>query len=789
MNLRNERSGDTRWRAVLVRNHRRAAVFLATSLIALNQAPACSPEFPSSVLQGDGLNLLRAPQGNFQFELERIKLDPPPFQALPPSEGVSHASQSKEIELADLRQALRRAKRPTEEINRLCRAHEGQRQLLSSFMEAAAGWDPEEEYRFASWRAKRPEVLTAMVVDGLPAEFADYFRGYLAWHNPAITDKQAAREAWENLLARPADERPFKSTWAAFMLGKAWMEKDGARAIGYFQQVRELARQGFRDSLGLAAASIGMEARVELDLKHYERAIELYLSQMATGDPTATNSLITATEKALSDPAADLRALARNPRARELVTACLLSIRNDSALLSTGEAEETQREHPVLSPAARWLRGVEEAGVKDMDLAEALALTAYRANEMDAAARWIKRAPRSPAAQWIESKLLLREGKWRQAAVLLARVSVHFPAASAARRRPETRQDTLTVLDFDETMYVNRAEAQVHGELGALQLARGEYQQALDSLLAAAYWEEAAYVAERVLTVSELKNYVDRFWPALPAGKTNSNGFDFRKNLRYLLGRRLTREFRGHEAREYYPPEQTESFDRLVAALRRGWDEAAPAADRARALFEAAWITRTNGMELIATEGLPDCHNIDGNYLFGIGEGIRDPETDVVLVPPSPDELARNRAHAPDPNRRYHYRYQAAALAWEAAKLLPDNDDQTAHILWQGGSFIKYIDPKTADKFYKALVRRTRRTALGAEADRQHWFPQLDENGQIIPKPPRTPNPGLEAQPAGDVSAAEPSFTLKSLVLEMWARESDPDLGRHRHRIPPRGKR
>src|SRR5205823_3426596 len=115
---------------------------------------------------------------------------------------------------------------------------------------------------------------------------------------------------------------------------------------------------------------------------------------------------------------------------------------------------------------------------------------------------------------------------------------------------------------------------------------------------------------------------------------------------------------------------------------------------------------------------------------------------------------------------RFHYRYQAAFLALDAAKLLPDNSDETARILCIAGSWLKNRDPQTADLFYKALVRRCRKTVLGAEADRKRWFPQIDEQGNLIPasnpapstEPPvENPNAPIteEAEPEGEGPADE----------------------------------
>ena len=54
---------------------------------------------------------------------------------------------------------------------------------------------------------------------------------------------------------------------------------------------RALANRGFVDPIGLAAASLGAEARLELLRTNYAPAIELYLEQLAAGDDGAALSL------------------------------------------------------------------------------------------------------------------------------------------------------------------------------------------------------------------------------------------------------------------------------------------------------------------------------------------------------------------------------------------------------------------------------------------------------------------------------------------------------------------
>lgn len=93
--------------------------------------------------------------------------------------------------------------------------------------------------------------------------------------------------------------------------------------------------------------------------------------------------------------------------------------------------------------------------------------------------------------------------------------------------------------------------------------------------------------------------------------------------------------------------------------------------------------------------------------------------------PASADEQRRVAAHPVEPEKRHHYRYVAADYGWRAASLMPDGADETALVLATAGSWIKYLDPVAADRFYKALVRRCRNTDLSRRADQRRWFPEL----------------------------------------------------------------
>lgn len=702
---------------------------------------ACGPDFPNNLLDSGDEALLVAPLANFTRELERLKLATSRFDHVSATNGYEH--QTCDAEMADLTAALKKAKVSDEESARIVEGHQLNRRKLSDFLGAVTEWEAKPWLHGSDGQAAKTESQPIMPgfdeVSGLPGEFADYFEGAVAFQNSGGVI-EVARTAWERLLSRPASERKFKSTWAAFMLGKSWEGEDDDKAIEYYQQVRSLAKKGFADSTGLAAASLGWEAKIYYERGEYQKAIALYLEQLAAGDSSAAESLRLTASAALGNPG-QLRELALNSDARQVITAFLVSCRSSTWSYAT---EEQKRSNETV---VGWLKAIEAAEVKDLELGEKLALAAYQGGAFEEAQRWIKRAGNSSLAQWLQAKLYLREGKVAQAAPLLANVSRNFPLELSATNAPERFTDNLFVVRAGSFEGISVGQ-QVLGEWGAVQLGRREFVEALDALLRAGFWPDAAYVAERVLTADELKIYVDRNWPSQVltatrvsdenAEEEGDTGDTPREGIRYLLARRLTRELRSGEAREYYPVEWQPKFDELVVALDQGWNEGGSIEQRARGLFTSALIARTNGMELLGTELAPDWFIHGGNFESGLTwEGRADSSAANRANAVTAEELKRAGQHRADPEARFHYRYQAAFLAWEAAMLLPDNSDETARVLCTAGTWLKNRDPETADIFYKSLVKRCRKTAIGGQADRMRWFPVLDDKGEPISYRPR----------------------------------------------------
>lgn len=732
---------------------------------------ACGPFFPNTLLDRGDEAVLTAPEARFRLELDRMRLIASSFRALP---ATNYPRQTLDAELTDLRAALEKSGAPSARRHAIVEQHRLEREKILVF--AAAQNNGDQSGTSLSVRegfVLRPDPTNAVripssmpkVTPGLPNEFADYFRGSVAWH---LGKMDEARAGWKALLARPAAERHFKSTWAAFMLGKSWENEHRDRAIGYFRDVRALVKAGFADTLGLAASSLGWEARLHLQTKDFASAVDLYLEQAASGEPSAIISLRWAAAAALRSSEPKLRDLALHTRAQRVITAYVISGGWRDAPMDVDNPiregvirawEEASARMPLVpkpksalhefkEPALRWLEAAEAAGVVEAESVEQLALAAYQGGQMDRAARWLKLARTTPVAQWLRAKLFLRDGKVDEAARLMAQLVQLFPLDSAVTNRPALSglAGSLYVANGIELEPIS-VTAQLHGEWGVFRLARRQYSEALEALLRSGFWEDAAYVAERVLTLDELKRYVDRHWPTTTRSAPTANerekledadvdlaqepGPAFAERIRDLLARRLARAERRNEARGYFRPEALPQFDALCAALGAARNAGATQTSRARAFFEAAKITREHGLDLIGAEVEPDWGVHGGNYQTGVSLTNRVSLQSSNVLAATTDEITRATQQSVQPNERFHYRYQAAALAWEAAKLMPNNSDETARVLCVAGSWIKDRNPKAADVFYKALVRRCRKTAIGAEADRIRWFPSLDSDGNL----------------------------------------------------------
>lgn len=659
-------------------------------------ARACGPWFPNRIGDDGEAGVLQAPVGIFEEELGRLVASAAGAVHWRDSDdSVTPEDRTASADMSDLRWAL----------------------AADQFM-----LTKDEEGVLAQYRAVRQALRSGTALPplpgGLPAEFACYARGAIAW---GACDTNAATAAWRELLELPSEQRRFRSTWAAYMLGRVALDRGCTEeAIRCFQHVRALRQTGCWDSLDLETASLGWEARAELDRGRIDGAMERYLEQVGRGEASATVSLRWMARDLWDEPAR-MASLMTNTVVRRVLTAYALSH------VAACPGWEEDRSPLGWRP---FLAAVEAAGVTDAEEADRLAWAAYRAGDYSMAERWVRLAPASSIiAHLVEAKLLLRKGRVKDGMAKLRSVVSAFPEAA-----------TLNAPELPDGCYAESWDLasepigrRARGELGLLHLSRGEYAQALDLLLRGGYWEDAAYVAERVLTVEELRRYVDATWPladevgllAWLAADWSPDPGSPSARIRYLLGRRMVRAGEYGEA-AYLPGPLRPLLQRLAEALQTGENTDAPIQQRALALWKAACLTRYKGMELMGTELDPDWSVYRGSYDLGSYGADRAEQDAGPLVHPGGRELSRGKQSVCIPNRRYHYRSKAGDLAWRAAGMMVDDSDETAQVLVVAGGWLQAAHPEEADRFYKALVRRCGRTALGKQAEVLHWFPPLD---------------------------------------------------------------
>ena len=698
---------------------------------------ACGPFLPRWLLGPERL-LVPAPEGLLRQEINRLKLAETP-RAVPADDPWQQTS---ETDVADLRRALEAAKGPAGRRDALIARYTEVRKALSRYASSVIVFenvseplDPVEETE--GQEPSEPPVLPAglTVPEGLPGEFADYLRGALAYHKG---DLDAATSAWEALLQRPERERRLRSTWAAFMLGKTeLLAKRPAEAVHWLQRTREIAGQkGFEDSLGLAAASLGWEARAERDLGHFDKALVLYARQAQGGDPLAASSVRFVARQALEAGPEALAPIARSAEARGVLTAFLVS--DASAPWEMWELEEQEGATGDDAPqtgahVSAWLAALQKAGIKEVEGADRIAWAAYQGGDFAAARQWLDRAPAdAPMGRWIRAKLLLRDGQLAEAQKLLDQAAATLPS-------PQLTEDEVLRHSEGEAGGKIATPSLASGESAVLLTTQGKYTEALDRFLKSGFWVDAAHLAESVLTVDELKAYVDAHWPASLVKDLPEEWYSYDEGLetapsnrvaldiRYLLGRRLVRAGRYDEAQRYLPAAMETPLNTLRASLLQGEDARQPADRRAAALFRAACVSRKQGMELMGTELDPDWFLLEGQYEMTDHTQQMEGRAENPHLKPGPGEMQKMEGSRPEPDLRFHYRYRAAELAREAAGFLPDGSDQKARYLATAGTWLKARDAEAARPFFKALVDCCSTTKLGQEAQRVKWFPEVPE--------------------------------------------------------------
>lgn len=635
---------------MFTRNWPRHLLCLSLSL-PLGSALACGPDFPMRLLDNRGQSLAELPEGNFNFEVNRLG------HAIA---GLKHVAQAvNSMEATDYAEQRSQAEQ--------------------------AGLTAEQQALVQQLRGLTDARRVEVEGESLPAELKFYLAGAVAF---AGGDHGLAAEYFQKVLALPADQRPLRSTWAAYSLGRALFAMSSEAGAGpdvlaqsrqAFEQTRQLSIDGFSDPLELGVASLGEQARVALTEGDWNSAIELYATQNLQGSAVGYTSLKLLMADLSAMPDDQLAELLKGKPVQQLITASLIS------RLGWSFGDQPANEQKLIKLLQSSTRGT-------LDNADRLAAVNYQQGDYTSAKAFLEHAGDGGLAWWLRAKLAVREGDKSAAAAAYAKAAQAFPQNESwgERRTPDYDYETL------------QPKCRVDGESAILALQRGDYLQAFDQLYRSnnIYWFDAATVAERVLTVDELKHYVDTQVPAPPPltqqDRDNYVPLPVAAKLRNLLGRRLLREARYDEAPAYFDSLDLQKKATWYGQLRHDAESKWWPSKRAFAYFHAATLARFNGMELLGYEMAPDYATLAGNYSL---------ESNELKVGPwvAEEEIVRQRASAAQPDQRYHYRYVANALASRAADYLPHTSQAFAAVLCEATGWNTGPDEKRA--FYQRYVK------------------------------------------------------------------------------------
>lgn len=748
---------------------------------------ACGPDFPLQVLDDRAGTLKQTPANSFAYEASHLVSA---SDALQPNENQSMLDPATKASPADTADA--------------------------AFM------TPAQRAQLKSIRAlKDGDAAYAQGAD-LPAAVRLYAAAAVDYQSGDAAQSVRAQKRFQAVLDLPKtnskDGGNTRAVWAAYMLGQSHanaMQGAGnnpaaerSKATQAYALTRTRAASGAIDPNGLAVASYGEQARLALvnnggtvmcgyldfvnampcadevkdtDLKE---AVHLYAEQAARHSDSGVQSLRILAGWALSD-AERAQKLIADPISQRLLVAYALARIGDMSGDNPGTAAEydsysggyvdaargqkNARVNPILSSLVEALQKQGIARIADADRVAALA---YRSGNY-ALAQTLVDKQASALSSWVRAKLALRKGDVAAAAQAYADAAKAFPQADAS---------------------VEPASAGlIKAEQGVLMLSRGQYVEAFDQLykvtkasqrndnnvslshpLYSDYSGDTWYLAERVLTVDELKTYVDKYVAATPvptAPQTlpatpdkqyyewmSAHPPQLADYLRRLLARRLVREGRVADALAYFPDEQdlryayieenyndgkstlatwrhrsvAKTYGEALDDANHGWR----AVTRAQAWYKAATLTRRHGMEIMGYEQAPDYAAFGGMLGFGPGRNapgeflssttkstpVQTPEQRAAADLPGPyvtaDERQRYAASESRPNQRYHYRSIAVDYVMRSADELPPRSQAFAAVLCQGTGFV-YYDAALAPVPYRRYIKEGAAVPFSADFGQQ----------------------------------------------------------------------
>ena len=359
----------------LCRPRVRGSVFLAGFLLmavgSLTQACASGPTMPDALLENGGHAIVFAPEFYFQTELKalaaRYKDRRPNYR---PSSGLGDEETTRADE-ADFARAMAERRFTPQDPEAATLRHREARSFLAAQPPQEGPLPPEDD-----------------------SEFRDYHEGAFAFRREGVAD---ARAAFERLLARPAEQRHYRTVWARYMLARIAAERgEQEEAARQCQALRQAIEDGFADSTDCYSAGLRMEAGVNEELRWELDLQEMGRSQADFGG--MVGSLLAN----VNDE--ELARRAGVPVLREITTCELMG--GASSYWQPNASSEAK------AACARWLAAVEKAKVGKVADADRLAWIAYLSGDPAKAEAWLKLLPEPTALSWwLQAKLEVRAGR------------------------------------------------------------------------------------------------------------------------------------------------------------------------------------------------------------------------------------------------------------------------------------------------------------------------------------------------------------------------------------------
>lgn len=558
---------------------------------------------------------------------------------------------------------------------------------------------------------------------------AHYRRGRLLHH--AILDKELREKAGKE--ATVAQLRELRKSLEAVETAVA----NGSHDVAF---VSAAALHWLIDSYGKLPSESGDMLKEEVN---YPKVAALHLRQRSLGDSGANFSL-SRLMSALSESPEGLEICRGDKELRRLMSIHLCT-QSEFQINLSDNVEPGSPE-----TIGRWLSLMLYGDpIEDDESTAHLALVFYNHGNYKVSEQLVAKCPPDDiVAAMLRSRLELRLGRRLEAAKALEPALTKLePVADFPHWGVD---EQLGTGGGPSWIFVRRdlphsAGGKLRAELAMLKLALGDYPAALRLNLGAGLIWDARYVAECVMSVEELKTFVDA--EAMGA-RVRKRGFgeyeeltetiDLNQQIRVLLARRLCRAGRWIEAKPYVRPGMAAQIDAYLGLLAKAADVKADKRERADAYWRAALLMREHGRELIYCDFGPWYTSANRYPEQGsVGWVERDwPRCRIEptqeqpwnpLTGPGPDERKRVQAWLeanPSPGNRENVlmKYQTLRLALLAAELLPDNDPAGANLLQFAGSEIMYVDPPAANAAYKLLATRFKETPFGKYAFEKRWF-------------------------------------------------------------------